>query len=148
VLLLLLLVIWPIAELISAVLVAEWIGILPMLLGLALGVPIGWWMIRAHGRGALRRLSAAIAERRTPTTEVLDGALGLFGGLLVMIPGFLSDVLGLLLVLPPTRAVARRLLIPRLRSSVIVRTVGFTTARKNYDVDSTGHDVQPPKLTA
>src|SRR5271165_4722286 len=129
---------WPIAELVSAVLVAEWIGWLPMLLGLVLGVP--------HGRGALRRLSVAIAARRTPTREVLDGAVGLFGGLLVMIPGFLSDVLGLLLVLPPTRAVARRLLLPRLRSSVIVRTVGFTTSRKNYDVDSTGRDVQPPEL--
>jgi UPF0716 protein FxsA len=148
VLFLLLLVIWPIAELVSAVLVAEWIGVLPMLLGLAVGVPIGFWIMRAHGRGTLRRLSVAIAERRAPTREVLDGALGLFAGFLVMIPGFLSDVFGLLLLLPPTRAVARRLLTPRLRSSVVVRTVSFTAPRKGYDVDSTGRDVQPPELTA
>jgi UPF0716 protein FxsA len=142
------LLIWPIAELVVAIEVADRIGILPMLLLLAAGVPIGLWIIRSHGRGTMRRLSAAMAERRAPTREMLDGALGVFGGFLVMVPGFISDALGLLMVLPPTRALARRLLTGRLRSRVVVRAVGFTAARSGYDVDSTARDVPPPELQA
>jgi UPF0716 protein FxsA len=148
VLFLLLLIIWPIAELIAVIAVAEWIGVVPMLLALVLGVPIGWWIIRSHGRGTLRRVSAAIAEQRTPTREALDGALGVFGGFLVMVPGFLSDIFGLLFVLPPTRILMRKLLTPRLRGSIVVRAAGFTAARSGYDVDSTAQDVPPPELTA
>jgi UPF0716 protein FxsA len=144
----LVLIVWPIAELIAAIAVAEWIGVVPMLLALVLGVPVGWWIIRAHGRGTLRRVSAAISQNRTPTREALEGALAVFGGFLVMVPGFLSDVFGLLLVLPPTRALARRMLTPRLRGSVVVRAASFTAARGGNDVDSTAHDVPPSELSA
>jgi UPF0716 protein FxsA len=148
VLFLLALIIWPIAELITAIAVAEWIGVVPMLLALVLGVPVGLWIMRSHGRGTLRRVSAAVAQRRTPTREALDGALGVFGGFLVMVPGFLSDLFGLVLALPPTRTLVRKLLTPRLRGSVVIRAAGFTAARSGYDVDSTARDVPPPELTA
>jgi UPF0716 protein FxsA len=148
VLVLLALLLWPIAELIAIVVVAEQIGVWWTLLLLALGLPVGWWMMRSQGRGVMRRLSTAITERRPPAREVLDGALVLLGGFLVIVPGFISDVFGLLLILPPTRAVARRLLAPRLRSRVVVRAVGFGAPRRDYDVDSTARDVRPPKLNA
>ncbi len=150
---LLLLILWPIVELIVAIRIADLIGVVPMLLLLVAGLPIGWWTMRSQGRGVLRRLAAALGERRTPAREVVDGALVVTGGFLVMIPGFISDAIGLLLLLPPSRALSRSWILPRLRNRLVVQAVGFTTgrgssARQNYDVDSTALDVPPPKLSA
>lgn len=143
----LLFVLWPIAELAAAIGIAHLIGVVPMLLALLAGIPVGWWIAKAHGRGAMRRLAAAIAEGRTPSRELLDGGLGVFGGVLVIVPGFLTDLVGLLFVLPPSRAIARRLLATRLRTRFVMRAVDFTAARRPGDVDSTAHDVPPPQLT-
>ncbi len=150
---LLLLILWPIAELIVAIRVADLIGVAPMLLALLVALPVGWWTMRSQGRGVMRRLAAALAERRTPGREVLDGALVLTGGFLVMIPGFISDAIGLLLLLPPSRALGRGWILPRLRNRLVVQAVGFTAGRRSatgqsYDVDSTALDVPPPKLSA
>lgn len=145
---LLLLLLWPLAELIVAIEVAELIGIAPMLLLLAAGIPIGWWMMRAHGRGSLRRLSAAFRERRSPSRDLLDGGIGLLGGAFVIVPGFISDAIGIALYLPPTRALARRIVASRVSTRVVMGAADFTVARQRYDVDSTAHDVQPPQLPA
>ena len=71
------------------------------------------WLAKAEGRAAWRRLSAAVAAGRPPGREVIDGALVLVGGLLLIVPGFITDAVGLLL-LAPTRAVARRAHRPQL----------------------------------
>ena len=52
-------------------------------------------------------LNRAIAESRVPAKEVLDGVLIIFGGALLLTPGFLTDIVGLLLLIPPTRAIVR-----------------------------------------
>ena len=143
---LILLILWPIAELFVMIKVAEAIGVLLMLLLLIAGWPIGMWAIRSEGRGVLRRLAAALSEQRTPTREMLDGALVLLGGLLVMVPGFITDVLGALLLLPPTRMLARRGVARNLRSRVVLRAVRFSAGRQEYDVESTARDVPPPSL--
>jgi UPF0716 protein FxsA len=150
---LLLLIVWPIVELLVAIKVADLIGVGPMLLALIAGIPIGWWTMRSQGRGVMRRLAAALAERRTPAREVVDGALVLTGGFLVMVPGFISDAIGLLLLFPPSRVLGRRWILPRLRNRLVVQAVGFSagresSARQDYDVDSTALDVPPPKLPA
>jgi UPF0716 protein FxsA len=143
---LLLLVLWPVAELIVIIKVAEAIGVLLTLLLLLAGWPLGMWAIRAEGRGVLRRMAAAVNEGRVPGREVLDGALVLLGGTLLMIPGFITDVIGLLLLLPPARIPLRRLLARNMRSSVVTQTVRFTTRGRAYDVDSTASDVDRPEL--
>src|SRR5947207_11363907 len=104
---LLLLIAWPVAELYAVIRVAEAIGFLYMLLLLIAAWPIGWWVVRSQGRAVWRRLQVAVAEGRAPTTEVLDGALVIVGGTLLIVPGFISDALALLLLLPPTRALIR-----------------------------------------
>jgi UPF0716 protein FxsA len=143
---LLLLVLWPVAELIVIIKVADAIGVLLTLVLLLAGWPLGMWAIRAEGRGVLRRMAAAVNEGRVPGREVLDGALVLLGGTLLMIPGFITDVIGLLLLLPPARIPLRRLLARNMRSSVVTQTVRFTTRGGAYDVDSTASDVARPEL--
>jgi UPF0716 protein FxsA len=137
---------WPVAELFVAIKVAEAVGVLLMLVLLVAGWPLGTWAIRSQGRAVARRLATAIAEGRTPARETLDGVLVLIGGGLLMLPGFLTDVAGLFLLLPPTRALARIGVVRNLRSRLVVRAVGFTAGRQPYDVDSTAVDVNQPRL--
>ena len=143
---LLLFLLWPVAELIVVIKVAEAIGVLLTLALLLAGWPLGAWAIRSQGRAVLRRMAVAVNEGRVPGREVLDGALVLLGGTLLMIPGFISDAVGLLLLLPPARIPLRRLLARNMRSSVVASTVRFTTRGSVHDVDSTASDVDRPEL--
>ena len=77
-------IIWLLAELFVAIKVAEAIGVGYMLLLLIVSWPLGAWALRSQGRAAWRRLSAAVSEGRSPGREVLDGALVLLGGLLLI----------------------------------------------------------------
>lgn len=142
---LVLLVAWPIVEIFVAVKIADAIGVIPMLVLLVLSWPAGSWAVRAEGRIVLRHLSSAVAEGRQPTREVLDGALVLLGGLLLIIPGFVTDALGLLFLLAPTRALARRGIVRNLRSRSLARAVRFGAGRQAYDVDATAQDVDDPR---
>ncbi len=143
-LVLLLLILWPIAELFVVVEVANAIGFWYMLLLLIAAWPIGWWVARSQGRRAWRQFQAAVAEGRAPTREVLNGALVVVGGVLLMVPGFISDAFGLLLLLPPVRALLRLPLGRSLRNRFVVRAVGGTA--RPYDVDSTARDIDEPRL--
>ncbi|MGH2892812.1 MAG: FxsA family protein, partial [Solirubrobacteraceae bacterium] len=81
-----------------------------------------------------------------PGREVIDGALVLIGGILLLVPGFITDVLGLLL-LAPTRSVAREAIARNFQSRVVVAAARFSGApRSEYDVDSTATDVDGPQL--
>ena len=64
--------------------------------------------MRSQGRAAWRRFNDVAAAGRLPAREVLDGVLVIFGGALLLTPGFVTDILGLLFLLPPTRAIVRR----------------------------------------
>ncbi|MBA2644919.1 MAG: FxsA family protein [Solirubrobacterales bacterium] len=105
------------------------VPLLELALILQIGREIGaWWTIgllvadsilgsllmRAQGRAVWRRFTQATRSGRPPASEVLDGALIIAGGALLLTPGFLTDALGLSLLLPPTRAVIRRVLARRL----------------------------------
>ena len=142
---LLLLILWPACEIFVAVQIAEAIGVLPMLLLLIAGWPVGLWALHAQGRVAWRRLSDAVAAGSSPGQEVLNGALVVLGGLLMLVPGFITDAMGAFLLLPPTRAIARGLLVRNLHSRVVVRATRFGGGHA-YDVDSTATDVDQPQL--
>jgi UPF0716 protein FxsA len=109
-LLVLLFIVVPIAELYVIIQVGELIGIWPTLLLLLLDAIGGSWLLKHQGRSAWRRFNQALAERRLPGKEVADGFLVILGGALLIAPGFITDIFGALLLIPPTRAVARRLL--------------------------------------
>lgn len=143
---LLLLICWPIAELYVAIQVAGVIGVLPTVLLLIAGWPVGIWALRSQGGAAWRRLGAAVSAGRSPGREVLDGALILLGGALLIVPGIITDVLALCLLLTPIRALARRLLAGSLQSRLLVQTARFGKSERRYDVDSTATDVEQPQL--
>ena len=143
---LLLLICWPVAEVFVAIKVAGAIGVLATLLLLIASWPVGTWALRSRGRAAWRRLGEAVAARRPPGREVLDGALVLLGGMLMIVPGFITDAFGALLLLPPTRALMRRVLVRNLQSRIVVRATAFTRGATPYDVDSTATDIDQPRL--
>jgi UPF0716 protein FxsA len=91
------------AEVAALVLVAQQIGVLATILLLLAGSLVGGWLLRREGLRAWRAFGLALVEGRPPGREVLDGMLVLLGGALVVFPGFVSDALGLLCLLPPTR---------------------------------------------
>lgn len=98
----------PVAELWVIVQVADGIGVLNTLALLLLISATGAWLLRQQGTAAWRRLQASLGRGQMPADEATDGALILFGGALLMTPGFLTDAAGLLLLLPPTRAVVKK----------------------------------------
>lgn len=100
----------PIAELYVIIQVGEAIGVLPTLALLLADAVLGSLLLRHQGRGAWRRFNEALAARRFPGKEVADGVLIVLGGSLLLAPGFLTDIVGVFLLIPPTRAIARSLL--------------------------------------
>jgi UPF0716 protein FxsA len=143
---LLLLILWPIAELLVAIKVADAIGVLLTVVLLLAGWPIGMWLTKAEGRAAWRRLSVAVTAGRPPGREVIDGALVLAGGVLLIIPGFITDVIGLVL-LAPTRRLARNVITRNFQSRAVMAATRFARApRSEYDVDSTATDLDRPRL--
>ena len=82
-----------------------------------------------------------------PHREVIDGVLVIFGGALLITPGFITDVFGVVLLLPPTRALVRRVLIKRLGRRLVVGGP-IRSASRSYDVDGTAteYEAPPPRL--
>jgi UPF0716 protein FxsA len=109
-LLVVLFIVVPILELYVIIQVGELIGLWPTLLLLLLDAVAGSLLLRHQGRGAWRRFNEALAQRRFPGKEVADGVLIVIGGTLLLAPGFLTDIVGVFLLIPPTRALARALL--------------------------------------
>lgn len=110
-LLLLLFVVMPIAELAVIVLVAQSIGVLNTLGVVILVSVVGAWLAKREGLGMIGRVRASLDRGELPSREVADGFLILFAGALMLAPGFITDVLALLLLFPPTRAVVRSALV-------------------------------------
>ncbi|MBT9254480.1 FxsA family protein [Phycicoccus sp. MAQZ13P-2] len=120
-LLVVVLVLVPLLEISTVVLVGDAIGGWPTVLLLLLTSVLGAWVIRREGSRAWAALHDALRSGRMPARELADGVLVLVGGVLLLVPGFLTDLLGALVLLPWTRplarvwleaAVARRLLAP------------------------------------
>ena len=141
-------IVWLILEVFVAIRVADLIGVPYTILLLILSWPLGAWALRSQGGAAWRRLSAAVTTGRSPGREVLDGVLILIGGLLLIVPGFISDVLAVCALLPPTRALLRGRLTRHLHSRFVVRATRYGTGAESYDVDSTATDVDQSQLQA
>ena len=144
-LLIVLFIVVPIAELAILIQVGEAIGVWWTIALLVADAVLGSMLARSQGRATWRRFNLALQSGRPPTREVLDGALVLFGGALLVTPGFLSDVLGLFLLLPPTRAFVRALLVRRFSARMVAsmtrgRPGPGSRARQSYDVEGTAVD--------
>ena len=103
-------VVVPLVEIYVLIQVGQVIGPWWTILLLIADSILGAWLIRREGRKAWMALTTALDSGTMPAKELADGALILIGGTLMLTPGFVSDGLGILLILPLTRPVARRLL--------------------------------------
>lgn len=145
-----LLIIWPIAELYVMIEVARWIGFFWMLLLLFASAVSGMLILRHRGRVHWQRFRGAVSARRPPAREAFDGVMITAGAFLLIIPGFLTSLIGALILLPPTRFLARILLFWLFASRFrTVATAGTWTAagyrayrgRPEYDVEGEAVDV-------
>jgi UPF0716 protein FxsA len=114
-LLVVLLVVVPLVEVYVLVQVGQAIGALPTIAILVAMSLLGAYLLRREGSRTWKAFRGAIGTGRVPTREVVDGGLVIFGGALLLTPGFATDLFGLLCILPPTRVALRRVLLGVLR---------------------------------
>jgi UPF0716 protein FxsA len=155
-LLLLAFIVVPIIELYVIIQVGQSIGVLWTVALLLADSILGGILMRSQGRLAWRRFTEALARGRMPAKEVLDGALVIFGGAFLLTPGFISDIFGLALLAPPSRAVIRKTVLRRFTSRFAgavqaqqfarSRSGGASGYRADADVDGTAREVDPPAL--
>jgi len=97
----------PIVEITAMVLVADAIGVWPMLASLVVISLVGAWLVKREGISVMARFRRTTANGEIPTTELLDGFLLFCAGVLCVVPGFVTDVIGLLLLVPVVRSMTR-----------------------------------------
>lgn len=152
----------PVLELYVIWQVGGAIGILPTLGVLVLDSVLGTLLMRSQGRAAWRRFNEAIGAGRVPAREVIDGALVILGGAFLLTPGFVTDLLGLALLIPPSRSVVRRMLVRHFAGGMVApvpaeppgqgplpfgmsdnRPAGNPRDPRGSDVDGTATEIDP-----
>ncbi|WP_116132857.1 FxsA family protein [Tropicimonas sp. IMCC34043] len=112
----------PLVEIMLFIQVGQLIGLGWVLLIVVFTAILGTWLIRQQGRGVMRQLMETFNDMRDPTEPLAHGAMVLFAGALLVTPGFFTDTLGFLLLIPKVRETVFR----RLRSQIVVRTTMAT----------------------
>ena len=137
-----LLLVVPVVELYLFIQVANSIGFLNAL-GIVLFISlVGVWLVKREGVKVWARFNEELVAQRTPSKQVADGVCLLLAGSLLVIPGFLTDALGLLLLLPPVRAVAGRTIVRRYAGRTNVRIIRATYGSPDGTIIDTGE--RPP----
>lgn len=133
-----LLLLYLIAEFAAIWVVGSAVGMLWTVVLLLGGAFVGTWLARREGGKAMRAFLGAARSGKPGHRELTDGMLIALGGLLILVPGFVTDIVGLLLLLPPTRSLFRRAWLRRLE-----RSVPMTSFRQQRIVVVDGEVVQP-----
>src|SRR4051812_24975614 len=148
--LILLFIIVPIAELYVIIKVGDLIGA-PLTIALLIADSLlGSWLLKSQGSIVWRRFQQTMEAGRIPHREVFDGVLVIFGGAFLITPGFLTDIIGVLLLVPPTRALFRRWLIRRggrmFGISIATGRPAAPPPSQEWDVEGTAHETDQPRL--
>jgi UPF0716 protein FxsA len=114
----------PLVELFVLIQVGQVIGVWNTIGLLIVMSILGGWLMKREGLGVIRRIRASLDAGRVPGTELVDGFLILLGGALMLTPGFVSDALGMLLLVPPVRAVVRGIAARRFTILAVDRFAG------------------------
>ena len=144
----------PIVEIYVMLQVADVIGVPETILLLIAMSFLGAWLAKLAGLGVLNRLQRTVRAGKVPSAELVDGALVLFAAALMIAPGFLSDCLAILLLLPPSRAVVRRVVLRHIRSrgGLLFQVMGSGPSRGQpgasdvWDVESWEDPPERPSL--
>ncbi len=130
--LLLLFTVVPVVELALLIQIGSYFGVFPtVFVVLATGIS-GAWLARSQGLLALRRLQRELSAARFPTEEIFDGFIILAGGLLLLTPGFLTDVIGLVALLPGSRYLIKLVIKREVHRRLNFR--GFSGNHTKYEV--------------
>jgi UPF0716 protein FxsA len=116
----------PFVELFVLIQVGQVVGVWwTILLVLAVSV-VGSWLVKREGWAAWRRITTRVQTGEVPGADLVDGGLILLAGALMLTPGFVTDVVALLLLFPGSRAVVRRVALRKLvaKASVVGGTRG------------------------
>jgi UPF0716 protein FxsA len=122
-------IVMPLVELYVLIKVGSWIGILPTIGLLILDSLFGTWLIRREGARAWSALRDRLQTGHLPHKELTDGGLIALGGALMLSPGFVTDVFGVLLILPPTRPLFRRLVLSYAAGRATTVATGYVNGR-------------------
>lgn len=133
----------PLLEIAVFIQVGDRIGLWPTLAIVVLTAIVGTYLLRLQGLMTLQRAQEAVDRGELPLKEVFDGACLLVAGVLLLTPGFVTDLLGVLLFLPPVRALLRRLLARRLRLHVAGGPPGHGPLDDDI-IEGEWRDVTPP----
>lgn len=147
VLLLLLFIAVPIAELWLILQVGDAIGAGPTILLLIATSVLGVYLMRSQSRSVWREFNAASAAGNVPAREAVNGVFVLIGGLFLMVPGFVSDFVGLLFLAPPTRKIFGNRALNAIQSRMTVRFTGAFGAA-DEGVRDFAHSEQPRRPTS
>jgi UPF0716 protein FxsA len=135
----------PLAELYVILRVGDALGWQWTILLLAADSILGSVLLKTQGRAVWRRFNSELERGRMPHREVIDGVLVIFGSAFLITPGFITDLIGLLLLLPPTRSVIRGVVIRRLGRRFVTSVAGRRTAPpRDYDVEGSATEHEPP----
>ncbi len=114
----------------------------------------GAWLMKSQGRVVWSRFNETMSAGRIPHRELVDGVLVIFGGAFLITPGFITDILGFLLLIPATRPLFRRLLQRQLERRAVpiagrAASDRFRTQPRprpgDYDVDGTATEHEEPR---
>ncbi len=132
----------PILELYIIVQVGLAIGALPTIALLLVESVLGGWLVKREGRRAWDALRTTVSTGQLPGRELMDAALVLVGGTLLLTPGFVTDVFGFFFVLPFTRPLARRLVTSALTRRAARRAAGRYSRRRRgaHEIHRPGGD--------
>jgi UPF0716 protein FxsA len=137
VILFLLFVIMPIVELYTIIRMSSYIGFFNTLAVMFVVAVVGSWLVKREGLRVWRRFNESVAAGKVPTRDIVDGVLILGAGALLLTPGFFSDIFGLLMLFPPSRAAFRGMLMKRSRRNIIVIRRSSTIQGDIIDTDAT-----------
>ncbi|MFT4050460.1 MAG: FxsA family protein [Solirubrobacterales bacterium] len=137
----------PIAELWLILEVGSLIGTWPTILLLIADSIIGAWLVRSQGSQVWQRFTRTIDSGKVPANEAVDGFFVILGGTLLLVPGFLSDIAGLVFILPPTRKLMRGRVVNYVRRRTRATFVGGFVADDD-SVRDFAHSDQPRRRTS
>ena len=138
----------PLAEIYALIKIGSWFGVFPTIALLLLVSALGATLVKREGLRVLSRMQEQVVAGKMPSNEILDGVCLLLAGVLLLVPGFVTDAVGLLLLLPPFRVLLRSAL--KRRNGKKLRIVATYSGRivnngHIHDVHGTYDNRTPPK---
>lgn len=132
----------PILEIAAFIKIGGWIGLGPTLLGCVVTAVIGAFLVRLQGFGVLRRAQETLARNELPVGEIAHGAFILIAGVLLMTPGYVTDAMGFLLLVPPVRLAIAHAVMKHLKDHAEVSVVRAASWGRETRNDGAGATIE------